>query len=108
MILPLRAKKLISEYSKPLTRPNWKTQPSMTLYKFYINVNRNKKYYLLTQLSYKILHGYEANFLYMLYINKLYKYKYNKEEALKEIYYNFGIESRIIDLIIKKIKNIPV
>ena len=37
MILPLRARKLIREYSKPLTRPNWKTQPSMSLYKFYTN-----------------------------------------------------------------------
>ena len=106
MILPLRVQQLIREYSKPLTRPNWKTQPSMTLYKFYMNVDYNKKYYLLTQLSYKILKGYNPTFVYMLYMNKL--KKYNKEEALHEIYLNYGIESRIIDLILKKIKNVPV
>jgi hypothetical protein len=104
MILPLRARKLIREYSKPLTRPNWKTQPSMSLYKFYTNVDYNKKNYLLIRLSYKILDGYESTFLYMLYMNKLYKHNYNKKEALNDIYLNYDIEPKIINLVIKKNK----
>uniref|UniRef100_A0A6C0JKJ1 Uncharacterized protein n=1 Tax=viral metagenome TaxID=1070528 RepID=A0A6C0JKJ1_9ZZZZ len=44
-VLPSNVLRLISEYSKPLTRPNWRTLRKMTSYKLYnisMNVIRKK------------------------------------------------------------------
>jgi hypothetical protein len=51
MYLPPRALALISEYSKPITRVDWKTQPKMKYKDFrkYLDNNKfNKVIYLLT------------------------------------------------------------
>ena len=39
--LPLNAKKLISEYSKPLTRPDWRTVCPLTIKRYYTDIVRN-------------------------------------------------------------------
>jgi hypothetical protein len=51
MYLPPRALALIREYSKPITRGDWKTKPKMMYKDFrkYLNNNKfNKVIYLLT------------------------------------------------------------
>jgi len=37
-MLPQNVIAIIKEYSKPLTRPDWKTKPKMTLKEFYNNI----------------------------------------------------------------------
>jgi len=37
MILPMRAQKLISEYAKPLTRPDWRKRTNITLRTIYFS-----------------------------------------------------------------------
>ena len=50
--LPLRAKKLISEYSKPLTRPDWGTLCPLTFTRFYNDIKRNRDRYKIFQNVY--------------------------------------------------------
>ena len=39
-ILPSRALSLISEYSKPMTRPDWRTKHLMTSFSIYIDIRK--------------------------------------------------------------------
>jgi hypothetical protein len=50
--LPLRAKKLISEYSKPVTRPDWGTLCPLTFTRFYNDIKRNRYRYKIFQNVY--------------------------------------------------------
>ena len=49
LILPLRATKLISEYSKPITRPDWGTLCPLTFTRFYSDIKRNRNRYKIFQ-----------------------------------------------------------
>jgi len=41
-VLPSRALSLIHEYSKPLTRPDWRTKHLMTAFSIYIDIRKKK------------------------------------------------------------------
>jgi hypothetical protein len=50
--LPNRAVKLISEYSKPTTRPNWRnSKPIITTYKLYLCVKNCTNFDILTKIN---------------------------------------------------------
>ena len=49
--LPLRAQMLINEYSKPLTRPDWKTRPKFTFELFFYGIKKQNKYVLKKHYS---------------------------------------------------------
>ena len=53
-VLPYRALTLISEYSKPMTRPDWrKSKPIITTYRLYLSVINNYSnlcYYILSNI----------------------------------------------------------
>ena len=42
MLIPISAQKLISEYSKPLTRPDWRTVCPLTFKRYYTDIVRNR------------------------------------------------------------------
>jgi hypothetical protein len=41
-MLPQRVQTLISEYSKPVSRPDWKTVCPLTIKRYYTDIARNK------------------------------------------------------------------
>ncbi len=41
-VLPSRALSLISEYSKPVTRPDWRTKHLMSTFSIYIDIRKKK------------------------------------------------------------------
>ena len=50
--LPLRVQKLISEYSKPITRPDWGKLCPLTFTRFYTDIKRNRNRYKIFQNVY--------------------------------------------------------
>ena len=78
--LPCRATNLINEYSKPLTRPDWrKSNPIITQYKLYSYVTNKKKSILKEYLLRRIkkTHWY-------------YIYTYIRKFGIDEYYYYVG------------------
>ncbi len=41
MLLPINVLHMISEYSKPLTRPDWRTIKKMTQYRLFLDIQNN-------------------------------------------------------------------
>jgi hypothetical protein len=66
-MLPVRAISLISEYSKPLTRTDWRqSKPIISSYKLYISAHFKCKY---TQLMFNLLLNIIETDWYYLYMN---------------------------------------
>jgi hypothetical protein len=84
--LPCRALTIIREYSKPLTRPDWrKSKPIVTTYRLYINVINN-----YSEICYYILSNIWLTDWYQLYTYiKTYGfdnyYYYNKNHNILQI-----------------------
>jgi hypothetical protein len=75
--LPYRALTLIREYSKPLTRPDWrKSKPIVSTYRLYLNVINN-----FSNLHYHILSNIWLTEWYELYT-------YIKTYGFDNYYYN--------------------
>jgi hypothetical protein len=75
--LPCRALSLIREYSKPMTRPDWRqSKPIVTTYRLYLNVINN-----YSELSYYILSNIWFTDWYQLYT-------YIKSYGIDNYYYN--------------------
>jgi len=65
-MLPLRAQKLISEYSKPVTRPDWRTVCPLSLRRYYIDIDRNKDVNKIYYNIYKLFtNGVPKHILYI-------------------------------------------
>ena len=85
-MLPIRALALIREYSKPLTRPDWrKSKPIVTTYRLYLNVINN-----YSEICYYILSNIWLTDWYQLYTYiKTYGfdnyYYYNKNHNILQI-----------------------
>jgi hypothetical protein len=84
--LPCRALLLISEYSKPLTRPDWRqSKPIITTYRLYLVVINN-----YSDLSYSVLTNIWFTDWYILY-------SYIKNYGI-ENYYDNNINHNILHI----------
>ena len=70
--LPKNALKLIREYSKPVTRPDWKTKPRLTFSLFYYNLIVIKHLIVIDTVIYRHINNNQltSNIL-SKYINNL-------------------------------------
>jgi hypothetical protein len=71
MALPLHIVNLINEYSKPLTRPDWKTRPKFTIKQLFQGLKKKRSMFLMRQY-YIIIRGYCDHYIrnkYNEYIN---------------------------------------
>jgi hypothetical protein len=106
-MLPLRAQKLISEYSKPVTRPDWRTLCPLTFKRYYKDILRNRDrnkiyenvYWYFVDYGeyeikqYKLNHHISAIYSCInLYGIKKCSQEFNiNEHVLKEIKYEYSI-----------------
>ena len=94
--LPLRAIHLINAFSKPLTRPDWKTSPTFSLNQFFKGVKKTNTYVLLI-VYWKIIKGICHYHLKQQY-NELIKLGFSKNDALLLLKQEHGLEPNIIML----------
>lgn len=80
-MLPSRALQLISEYSKPITRSDWRTFPRITM-KTYIK-DKDKLYKFTTRSLYKLVHRNMYERLYKMSKDDLYWLVFRQFEAIK-------------------------
>jgi hypothetical protein len=92
MRLPETALILIKKYSRPLTRPDWKTQPKFTFSQFFQGIKKQNKYVLI-HLYYKIVMGYCHHFILDKY--NMFLTIYSKEVALQKIHKWYGLNPKI-------------
>ena len=92
-VLPIQALTLISEYSKPLTRPDWKTKPVIDFLTFYQNLRRRQKYNVICDLIYKIHNHNNTLTIYYTFLNNItivrredYELKRNENQLRAEKY----------------------
>ena len=64
--------RIVSEFSKPLTRPDWKRNPKLSFEQFYDDVKKSSTR-LLVRLSWKIQKGYSNEFIHGIYKFHLYE-----------------------------------
>ena len=71
-VLPKNALKLIREYSKPVTRPDWKRNPRLTFSLFYYNLNLIRYLIVIDTVIYRHINNNQltSNIL-SKYINNL-------------------------------------
>ena len=93
MQLPIRAIVLINKFSKPLTRPDWKTKPKFTFKQFFCELKKQNKY-LLMNFYYKIVRGICHHYLTNIY-NKMITTGFSKQYALNIIKMKYGLEPKI-------------
>ncbi len=88
-MLPSRAIKLISEYSKPVTRSDWrKSKPLVTQFNIYLfSISRNSKW---SKLKVRI-------FCLILDTDWYYIFIFIKQYGLDQYYYHYGY-NRILDM----------
>ena len=97
-MLPSRAQKLISEFSKPVTRPDWRTIKPGCVGKFYKEIisyknitNKYDKYYkLYNRFVLNVQHNYNWNILY----------DYVKQNGIVKTSIDFGINKKILHYIL--------
>jgi hypothetical protein len=93
--LPYHALRLIHEYSKPLTRPDWrKSKPIITSYKLYISAHFKCKY---TQLMFNLLLNIIETDWYYLYMNVNYNGLNNVFIKLDSLMKIDGIKEALIN-----------
>ena len=71
MALPQHILKLINEYSKPLTRPDWKTRPKFTIKQLFQGLKKQNGMLIINNY-YRIVRGYCHHYIlnkYNEYIN---------------------------------------
>ena len=93
MLLPKRALALINAFIKPVTRPDWHSNPKFTFKQFFQGIKKQNKY-LLIYLYYKVVNG----MCYIFIINKYKEYincGYSKQDVLQEIQNKYGLEPHI-------------
>jgi hypothetical protein len=93
MQLPIKAIALINDFSKPLTRPDWKTNPTFTFKQFFCGLKKQNKY-LLISVYYKIVRGVCHHYLFNIY-NKMITTGFSKQYALNIIKIKYGLEPKI-------------
>jgi hypothetical protein len=93
MSLPTRALALINVFTKPVTRPDWQSNPKFTFKQFFQGIKRQNKYVLIT-IYYKVVRGVCYNYIrnkYKEYINC----GYSIQVLLEEIQNKYGVEPHI-------------
>ena len=82
-MLPSRAIKLISEYSKPITRPDWrKSKPLVTQFNIYIfSISRNSEW---SKLKFGV-------FCLIINTDWYYIFVFIKQNGLDKYYYYYGL-----------------
>lgn len=93
MQLPTRALALINAFTKPVTRPDWHSNPKFTFKQFFQGIKKQNKY-ILKKIYYKVVRGV----CYIFIINKYKEYincGYSKQDVLQEIQNTYGLEPHI-------------
>ena len=89
-MLPINVLLLIHEYSKPLTRPDWRTIKIMTQYRMFLDIQHNIYKKLLFYNVYKSMETTEW-FYILNYISRLgiesyiHKHKYYNDNLISEL-----------------------
>ena len=90
---PQNVLSIIREYSKPQTRPDWKTKPKLTFVQFYYQLKNSKKTAPFLAIN-QIQNGYNNLYVYYKYMTHL--KIYTQKMALNIIEAELGIEQHII------------
>jgi hypothetical protein len=99
--LPLRAITLISQYSKPLTRPNWKTNPTFTFTMFYKALLKKQKCNTINNvLHFHIYNNHTYRTISLTFINNA-SYLKNDEITYKIVSEMLKIDISQLKVIIK-------
>ena len=94
--LPIHVLRLIKEYSKPVTRPNWRTIKNLTQYRLFLNIKNdiyNKSLYFNAYKSMeKTDWFYTLNYISRLGIETyIHTHKHDNDNLIKEILKMEGI-----------------
>jgi len=90
MSLPTQALDLIRQYSKPLTRPDWKRKPRLTFSLFYHNLIKHKYSIVIDTVIYRHINNNNDTLTILRhYINNLSYYKTN---TLNSVSKHFNID----------------
>ena len=96
--LPKRARDLITQYSKPLTRPNWKKKPRLRFSVFYSNLIKHKYCIVIDIVIYRHINNNNSTLtILQQYVNNLSYYKMNSLNSLSK---HFNIEVYTLQTII--------
>jgi hypothetical protein len=93
-VLPTNAIHLINVFSKPLTRPDWKTNPKFTFNQLFNGIKKQPK---LIKVYYKMVNGVCCHYLRDKY-NKMIHSGYSKEYAFLQFKMDYGLDKRTIML----------
>ncbi len=90
-VLPLRVLNIIKEYSRPLTRSNWRdSKPIISTYQLYLNCRQNNEY--LFKLFCIIIDNIQRTNWYDAFI-------FIKHKGLSRYYYQYNIcDSKIVNV----------
>jgi hypothetical protein len=80
MELPCRALQLISEYSKPITRPDWRTFPRTITKNIFFYESNN-----LNEGLYNIVRKNKYDYIYSMSKKKIIDYIYKQNAIIKEL-----------------------
>jgi hypothetical protein len=94
LILPSNIIDLIHAFSKPLTRPDWKTNPKFTFSQLFTGIRKQTK---LIHVYYKMVHGVCFHYLRHTYNNMIYS-GYSKEYAFLQFKMDYDLDEKIIKL----------
>ena len=102
MTLPERAKKLISEYSKPITHPNWRDRSWICVGEMYRQIRRVKQNY--PNKYYKCCNLY-LNFYKNVHNSYSFWdiYQFSLRNGIKETSIVFGISIKVVYDIVMRI-----
>jgi len=94
-ILPQNVLYLIKEYSKPQTRPDWKTNIKLSFIQFYYGIRKEMaKKKVLYKLHYTIQNGYNNFYVYGYYMR--YLQDYNQRVALERIEKELHLDPKLV------------
>ena len=93
MKLPKRAENIIKDFVRPLTRPDWKTNPKFSFNQLFYGLKKQNKF-IIMRLYYNVVKGICHYYLCKKYHLMLDK-GYTKYDILLEIEKEFGLEPRL-------------
>jgi len=93
MFLPLNVLAIINKYSKPVTRPDWRSNPKFSFKQFFYGIQKTNKF-TLRHFYYKVIMGYSHYYILDKY-TEIIKSGYNRVIALTKIQTEYGLDPQI-------------